>query len=199
MFSGLVESKTRVVQLLSEQGGGILLTLERPTEFSDLAIGDSIATQGCCLTIIDLGTSHMAFQAGEETLSKTTLGSLRVGNEVNCERALALGERVGGHLVTGHVDGRGRLRSRSDHADWSDMVFEAEPQQICQMASKGSIAVDGVSLTLVEVTRETFSIALIPHTLKHTTLGTLVEGDAVNLETDLLAKYVQQQLSTMNS
>ena len=109
---------------------------------------------------------------------------------------MRLGDRLGGHLVTGHIDGLGRLRSRSDEAQWSTMVFAAPAQLLRQMASKGSITVDGVSLTLVHVDAETFSVALIPHTLTHTTLGKLDVGDPVNLETDLLAKYVQRQLES---
>jgi riboflavin synthase len=138
----------------------------------------------------------MSFQAGEETLSKTTLGRLRPGARVNLERSLALGDRLGGHLVTGHIDGIGVLATREDQADWARLTLEAPFSLLRQMANKGSIAVDGVSLTLVTVTDSTFSVALIPHTLQHTTLGSLAEQEAVNLETDLLAKYVQRQLET---
>lgn len=193
MFSGLIEAKTPIERIEPEPGG-IRIRVTRPAQFDDLSLGDSIATSGCCLTIVDLDATSMSFQAGEETLSKTKLGRLVASDPVNCERSLALGDRLGGHLVTGHVDGLGRLRTRSDQAEWADMVFEAPSALIRQMASKGSITVDGVSLTLVDVTDETFSVALIPHTLQHTTLGELQPGDVVNLETDLLAKYVQQQL-----
>ncbi|MCA9132402.1 MAG: riboflavin synthase [Planctomycetales bacterium] len=192
MFSGLVEATTQILDIVAEQGG-IRLVLERPPSFDDVSLGDSIAVQGCCLTVVDLAERAMGFQAGRETLAKTTLKLCEVGERLNVERSLALGERLGGHLVTGHVDGEGRLQSRSDEAEWSTMVFSAPPRLMKQMASKGSITVDGVSLTLVEVTAETFSIALIPHTLQHTTLGALGPGDVVNLETDLLAKYVERQ------
>jgi len=144
---------------------------------------------------VDVGPEGVDFQAGEETLSKTTLGKLTQGSQVNCERSLALGDRLGGHLVTGHVDGLGKLFSKTESGEWCNMVFSADLRLLRQMANKGSIAVDGVSLTLVEVTDETFSVALIPHTLQATTLGALIEGDAVNLETDLLAKYVERQLA----
>lgn len=195
MFSGLVEAFTTVATIRAEQGG-IYLQLDRPESFDDIQLGDSIAINGCCLTVVDFDEKQMGFQAGEETLSKTTLGQLTPSDQVNCERSLALGDRLGGHLVTGHVDGVGKLIDRKDNADWSDMTFGASMPLLRQMASKGSIAVDGVSLTLVDVTNESFSVALIPHTLSHTTLGKLESGSPINLETDLLAKYVQRQLAT---
>ncbi len=193
MFSGLVEAQTPI-QAIETEVGGIRLTLARPTCFDDVALGDSIAVQGCCLTVVDLSGDRLCFQAGRETLSKTSLGRRQVGDLLNVERSLALGDRLGGHLVTGHVDGQGELDSRTDEAEWSTMVIRGPRGLMLQMASKGSITVDGVSLTLVDVDDRCFSVALIPHTLQHTTLGSLRENDSVNLETDLLAKYVQRQL-----
>lgn len=193
MFSGLVEATARLA-VLEPEAGGVHIVLERPAIFDDVALGDSIAIQGCCLTVVDATVDRLAFQAGRETLSRTTLGRLKVGDRVNCERSLKLGDRLGGHLVTGHIDGLGAVDSRADEAEWSDIYFSAPLNLLKQMASKGSITVDGVSLTLVNVTDATFSVALIPHTLAHTTLGSLKAGDAVNLETDLLAKYVARQL-----
>ena len=198
MFSGLVEATPRIVTLL-EEPGGVRLILERPTEFTDVRVGDSIAIQGCCLTVVELTDTSLSFQAGRETLSRTSLGDRKAGDKVNCERSLKLGDRLGGHLVTGHIDGQGELVSRDDEAEWSNMVFSAPHSLLRQMASKGSVAIEGVSLTLVNVTNETFSVALIPHTLAHTTLGDLKAGDAVNLETDLLAKYVQRQLEEIRN
>lgn len=195
MFSGLVEAKSPVLAITPEEGG-LRLKLARPTCFDDVAMGDSIAVQGCCLTVIELSADAFSFQAGRETLAKTSLGYRRVRDFVNLERSLSLGDRIGGHLVTGHVDGQGELVSRADEAQWSTMVFRAPPTLMKQMASKGSITVEGVSLTLVDVDNECFSVALIPHTLAHTTLGDLRERDTVNLETDLLAKYVQRQLES---
>ncbi len=192
MFSGLIEAKTQIVAVLPE-AGGIRLRLNAPAKFDDVALGDSIAVQGCCLTVVEITDGRLGFQAGRETLAKTSLGARLAGDPINLERSLALGDRLGGHLVTGHVDGLGELVSRIDEADWSTMTFRAPPELMRQMASKGSITVDGVSLTLVDVTDQSFSVALIPHTLQHTTLGELSPGDRVNLETDLLAKYVQRQ------
>ncbi len=193
MFSGLVEA-VAIIESLVEEPGGVRLNLVCPSGFTDVELGDSIAIQGCCLTVVEKSLRKLSFQAGRETLSRTSLGRLKTGDGVNCERSLRLGDRLGGHLVTGHVDGLGALHSRSDDAQWSNMVFSAPSQLLRQMASKGSITVDGVSLTLVDVSNQVFSVALIPHTLAHTTLGRLQVGDSVNLETDLLAKYVQRQL-----
>lgn len=195
MFSGLVETKAQVIQIEAEVAG-IRLVLTRPAVFDDIAIGDSIATNGCCLTVVACDSHSMCFQAGEETLSLTTLGQLTKESEVNVERSLRLGERIGGHLVTGHIDGLGKLVGCQQNDEWSDLTFEAPAELMRQMASKGSITVDGVSLTLVNVTRTSFSVALIPHTLQETTLGQLSVGDTVNLETDLLAKYVQRQMES---
>ena len=138
----------------------------------------------------------MSFEAGPETLEKTTLGRLSAGDHVNLETSLRIGDSIGGHLVTGHVDGVGTVDERHDEAEWSTFWIRTPPAIATQLASKGSVAVDGVSLTLVEVEQHRFSVALIPHTLKVTTLGACQVGDLVNLESDLLAKYVQRQLET---
>jgi len=195
MFSGLVEELGTVVELL-DQGPGKRLVVDAGIIAEDASIGDSIANNGCCLTIVGIDGKHLSFDAGPETLKKTSLGNLNAGSRVNLERSLKLGDRIGGHLVTGHVDGLGHLDQRIDEDEWSTFWFRIPNGLNRQMASKGSITVDGVSLTLVDVTPKKFSVSLIPHTLTVTTLGRLQAGDAVNLETDLLAKYVQQQLDT---
>lgn len=195
MFTGLVESQAAVLEILPEPAGKRLI-LARPDFWGDCQLGDSICVSGCCLTIVELDDRSMAFQAGEETLSRTTLGNLASGNLVNVERAMKLGDRIGGHLVSGHVDGVGAVAAREDDDEWSKIFFAASPELMRQMVSKGSICVDGVSLTLVDVNDSQFSVALIPHTLEVTTIGKLVVGDRVNLETDMLAKYVQRQLDT---
>jgi riboflavin synthase len=195
MFTGLVETLARVVDLPDEPPG-VRLTIAARSLASGVAVGDSIAVNGCCLTVIQVDREVLSFQAGEETLSRTNLGKLRPGRPVNLERSLVLGDRLGGHLVTGHIDGLGTLAERRDDADWSTFWFRAPADLMRLVAPKGSIAVDGVSLTVVDVTADRFSVALIPHTLAATTLGTLVVGDAVNLETDLIAKYVARLLAT---
>lgn len=160
----------------------------------DAVIGASIAINGCCLTVVEIEKKTLKFQAGQETLNRTNLGELKSGDTVNLERALKSGDRLGGHYVSGHIDGLGKVMERRDDAEWSYFWFEVDPNLTLQMASKGSVAVDGVSLTLVDVEEYKFGVALIPHTLQVTTLGQRQVGDSVNLETDILAKYVQQQL-----
>lgn len=193
MFTGLVECLAEVERIVSEPPGSRLVVC-KPDWEDDVVIGASIAVNGCCLTVIAVDATTFAFEAGPETLARTNLGELKSGNRVNLERSVLVGERLGGHFVTGHIDAVGQLDRREDEEEWSTFWFRMPKQLRPQLASKGSIAVDGVSLTLVDVEPERFSVALIPHTLKITTLGPLRLGDTVNLETDLLAKYVQEQL-----
>jgi riboflavin synthase len=193
MFSGIVELRAVVKRLVSDPPG-VRLVIQAPEIARDTRIGDSIAVNGCCLTVVEVDDESFGFDAGAETLSRTNLGRLEPGSYVNLERSLKVGDRVGGHFVTGHIDGAGYLDQRLDDKDWSTFWFRVPQSLTWQMASKGSIAVDGVSLTLVDVEDERFSVALIPHTLNVTTLGPLQVGDPVNLETDVLAKYVERQL-----
>jgi len=191
MFSGIVEALGRVAELRDEPPGCTLVVRE-PRIAAETAVADSISVNGCCLTVVETDAETMAFQAGPETLARTNLGRLEVGRPVNLERALAVGDRLGGHFVSGHIDGTGKLIERRDQGEWSDFHFSVSDELARQMASKGSIAVDGVSLTIVESERNRFSVALIPYTLAVTTLGPMNVGDLVNLETDILAKYVQR-------
>lgn len=193
MFTGLIEELGSVARITNE-GSGIELTVHCPLVASDAALGDSIAINGCCLTVTKVQGDRLSFQAGSETLSRTSLGNLQVGDGVNLERSLAVGQRMGGHYVTGHVDALGHIDLRVDDGPWAEFWFKVPPELTRQMASKGSVAVDGISLTLVAVEADRFSVALIPHTLQVTTLGQKKPGDVVNIETDLLAKYVQRQL-----
>lgn len=193
MFTGIVELMGRVADLRPE-GPGVRLTVEAGKVADDAHLGDSICINGCCLTVVERRRQQLEFQAGEETLSRTNLGRLEVGDAVNLERSLRPDSRLGGHYVAGHVDALAEVDERTDTGEWSEFWFSAPREQLLQMASKGSIAIDGVSLTLVEVTDDRFSVALIPHTLEVTTLGGRQVGDRVNIETDVLAKYVQRQL-----
>jgi riboflavin synthase len=193
MFTGLVEQLAVVDQLIPAPPG-VRLVIRAPSLAREMEVGASVAVNGSCLTVVDVQAETFGFDAGAETLSRTNLGRLTAGSCVNLERSLRLGDRLGGHFVTGHIDGVGHLERRIDDKDWSTFWFRVPAGLSRQMASKGSIAVDGVSLTLVDVEHERFSVALIPHTLKVTTLGPLQVGDPVNLETDVLAKYVEQQL-----
>jgi len=190
MFTGLIQSLGTIVEVVSQPPGKRLVV--RPDgPIGTVHVGDSVAVNGCCLTVVETVGDRWAFEAGPETLSRTNLGELVEGSVVNLERSLAVGDPLGGHFVTGHIDGVGTVARRYDDRDWTTMWFRCPPDLALQMASKGSIAVDGVSLTLVDVEPEQFSVALIPHTLRITTLGRRQTGDRVNLETDLLAKYVQ--------
>jgi len=189
MFTGLVQLLARVASV-EDAPPGKRLSVSAPILAADANIGDSICVSGCCLTVVANDGEQLSFEAGPETLSRTTLGLLKPGDQVNLEPSLRVGDKMGGHFVTGHVDGLGTLLERIEENDWATLRFYAPKTLTRQMASKGSIAIDGVSLTLVEVELERFSVQLIPHTLKATTLGSVQIEHHVNLETDLLAKYV---------
>jgi riboflavin synthase len=191
MFTGLIEALSDVAAVVDE-APGVRLTIREPRVAATAKVGDSIALNGCCLTVVAVEGDRLSFQAGEETLSRTNLGQIAPGDVVNVERALRVGDDLGGHFVTGHIDALGTVEARQDDGDWCTMWFRVQAPQLQQIASKGSVAVDGVSLTVVDVEWERFSVALIPHTLKMTTLGRRKVGDPVNIETDVLAKYVQR-------
>ncbi len=170
------------------------LAITSQTVSQDARTGDSISINGCCLTIVQRDGQKLCFDAVPETLQRTNLGQLQPGSHVNLERALQPESRLGGHYVTGHIDGIGIIREIEDHADWRKFHIQVDPSLTLQMASKGSVAIDGISLTLVDVSRDCFSVVLIPHTLQVTTIGDRREEDPVNIETDLLAKYVARQI-----
>jgi len=196
MFTGLVEGQG-TLRALRTQPAGLRLTIAPSSDCfapDEVQIGDSISISGCCLTVVAQQNDCLDFEAGEETLSKTNLGDLKVGDTVNLERSLAIGARLGGHFVQGHVDGVAKVARIEHNDEWVDMWFQATPTQLRLMVPKGSIAVDGISLTIVHLDHESFSVALIPHTLQVTTLGKRQPGDRVNIENDVLGKYVDQLL-----
>lgn len=197
MFTGLVEA-LGTVGALKPLGAAANLEIVEPRLAGDLSIGDSVAVNGVCLTVVHKTAASFGFQVVPETLRCTNLGELTAGDRVNLERALAVGDRLGGHIVQGHVDGLARISRRELQQDGEMVWFEAPAAVAAQMIPKGSVAIDGVSLTVVDVGTTIFSIALIPHTLQMTTLGFKQPGATVNIEVDLFGKYIwkyMQQLS----
>jgi len=196
MFTGLVEGQGTVRQIASLPVGlrmSIAPDAVGAPEY-EIAIGDSISICGCCLTVVAIAGDVLDFEVGYETLSKTNLGLMKVGTRVNLERSLAVNGRLGGHFVQGHVDGIATVNEISQNGEWTDMWFTPAPEQQRLLVTKGSVAIDGISLTVVNVTGGRFSVALIPHTLQVTTLGSVAVGDVVNIENDILGKYVDQLL-----
>lgn len=193
MFTGLVEVLGRVEALVDEDAGK-RLTVRWPGLDAPLTIGESVAVNGCCLTVVQSADDGFEVQAGPETLLRTNLGTRRPGDWVNLERSLRVGDRLGGHFVQGHIDTTAALTERRTEGEWDFLRFRLDREWTALMVEKGSIAVDGVSLTLVDVGPESFSVMLIPHTLAVTTLGALRVGDHVNIETDMLAKHVAKLL-----
>jgi len=193
MFSGIVE-EIGAITVLRKTLAGTKLTILASTVMGDLKIGDSVSVNGICLTVVSRSQRDFSVEVSPETLSVTTLGSFAVGMPVNLERAMKLNERIGGHLVAGHVDGVGVIRSR--HQDSNAIVFTigAPPEILRYCVAKGSITVDGISLTINDLSENWFSVAIIPHTAKVTTLGLKQVNDPVNLESDLIGKYVERLL-----
>jgi len=198
MFSGIVERQAVVVSMDRRVGTTCSLKLELGGSVKSVNIGDSLCVNGVCLTVRSRSEAKVTLDVIAETLRVTDLGALSKGSKVNIERSLRLSDRIGGHLVTGHVDGVGRIIERSRMPDGSLKVWvEAARRLISMMVPKGSVALDGVSLTLVDVSQTSFSVCLIPHTLSLTTLGHKTEGATVNIEVDMVAKYVRKYLEQM--
>lgn len=195
MFTGIVEGRGTISETTPEGAGrSIVVTVPDSMNDGTCQLGDSVAINGCCLTVVRIHNSCWSFQAGPETLAKTNLGSLGIGSLVNLERSMAANARLGGHIVQGHVDGVGRVDELRTDGEWVVMGFRVPADLALQMVPKGSVTVDGVSLTVVDVHDDRFTVALIPHTLQVTTLGVRQPGDAVNIEVDILGKYVRRFL-----
>lgn len=193
MFTGLVEEVGTVVSV-ERQDGGARVTVEAPRVSVDAAVGDSISVNGACLTVVRRAAIRLCFDAVPETVERTNLKSARVGETVNLERSLVVGGRVGGHFVSGHVDGMATLLEVSRRGSAQVLRFGMPAALSRYVASKGSVALDGISLTVAEVSADAFTVWIIPHTLAHTTIGRRRRGDALNLETDILARYAERLL-----
>ena len=193
MFTGIVRERGRVVSA-DRNGGGVRLRIAARAT-ADAELGDSIAVNGCCLTVTAADGETLEFDAGPETIARTTLGGLGDGDVVNLEPALRAGEPLGGHFVQGHVDGRARVTAVDEEGEGARLRLELEPGLLRYCVEKGSIALDGVSLTVAALRDDGVEIALVPFTLENTTLGALGPGDEVNVEVDLLAKYAERLAS----
>jgi riboflavin synthase len=193
VFAGIVE-EMGAVKSLKKTLAGTRLTILAKVVMDDLPIGASVSVNGACLTVVKRDEKEFAADVSPETLNVTNLGNLPAGSPVNLERAMKLNERIGGHLVAGHVDGTGTVRERHQEGNGTVLMIETPPEVLRYCIPKGSITVDGVSLTINDVAGRSFSVMIIPHTAKVTTLGIKQQGDAVNLESDLIGKYVERLL-----
>ncbi|MBN3033798.1 MAG: riboflavin synthase [Candidatus Saganbacteria bacterium] len=193
MFTGIIEQVGVVASLIRGQQAAKLM-IAAPKIFDGLAAGDSVAVNGACLTVSHERRGFAEFDLSAETLKKTTLGELRIGHKVNLERALPVAGRLGGHLVTGHVDGMGEVRGKVARAEGVEMQLSVPSDLVHYLVAKGSLAVDGVSLTVADFRDGLVGIAVVPHTLKATNLSLRNVGDRVNLEVDILSKYIERHL-----
>ncbi|RLC12377.1 MAG: riboflavin synthase [Deltaproteobacteria bacterium] len=191
MFTGIVEGLGTVKSVVRRQGG-LRIAVRAGFPLDNLCIGDSICVSGACLTVVHFSNNTFDVDIAPETLSRTTLGRLSVGDLVNLERALRLGERLGGHLVTGHVDGIGTVRARRPAGNAILFTFVASEELSRYIIQKGSVAVDGISLTVNACHQAAFDVSIVPHTLNTTTMGFKKPGDRVNIETDIVGKYVER-------
>ena len=193
MFTGLVETVC-TVKSVRQIASAMQITIDLGHLADDAKIGDSIAVNGVCLTVGTLDSSLATFDLSRETLEKSTLGRLKPSSPVNIERALKSSDRLGGHFVLGHIDGTATIKRIDRHGQFADIEFAAKPELLDQMVVKGSVAVDGISLTIADINQNCFSAAIIPQTLKNTTLGKAKIADVVNIETDIIAKIIKKQL-----
>lgn len=189
MFTGIIVEMGEVVTL-KEKGTGAFLSVSAKDVAEKAAIGDSIAINGVCLTVVSLKAKKLSFDLSDETLNSTNLGRLKPGDKVNLEPALRTDGKLGGHFVTGHIDGVGKIRAKTDKGDICKIIIDAPIKIASLLVEKGSVAVDGISLTVLDASEESFSIVIIPHTSTVTTLGFKNIGDTVNLEADIIGKYV---------
>lgn len=192
MFTGIIEDIGRVSGIKRKQKESVFTFEVHKIDIAEVELGESIAVNGACLTVASLGKNTFTVDASRETLSKTNLGKLKSGSRVNLERSLRVGAKLGGHLVNGHVDGVGRALSKKKHGDSIEFRFSVPDALAKYIVQKGSVAVDGVSLTVNEVKGSDFSVNIIPYTLEETIFGALKAGDDVNIECDIIGKYVEK-------
>ena len=191
MFTGLIEGTGKLVKI-EPQGKDMRLSIEASFELDELQKGESVSVNGVCLTVVSGNERTFTADVSQETLSRSTIPRLRLGDEVNLERALRLGDRVGGHLVNGHVDGKARVILRKKRGDSLVFAFEVAPALARYLIEKGSVAVDGVSLTINRCDEKSFEVNLVPHSARVTNMGNLKVGDQVNIEVDVIGKYVEK-------
>lgn len=195
MFTGLIETVC-TVKSLRRSASAMQITVDLGHIADETKIGNSIAVSGVCLTIVGLENSLATFDVSSETLDKSTLGQLKPASSVNIERALKPSDRIGGHFVLGHIDGTATIKRIDRHGQFADIRFAAGPKLLDQMIVKGSVAVDGISLTIANMDENSFSVAIIPETLRNTTLGKAKIGDKVNIETDIITKIIKKQFES---
>ena len=196
MFTGIIEAICKVTSV-RPAAGGMLLTIDLADLAEESKVGDSIAINGACLTIARLDGNLASFDISPETLAKTSLGKLNPSSQVNVELAMKATDRFGGHFVQGHIDGTATIKAIERKGDFADMKFAAAPELLDSMVVKGSVAVDGISLTVAGMDKDSFTVAIIPQTLKKTTLGSAKIGDLVNIETDIIVKTIKKQLESI--
>jgi len=196
MFTGLIEGTGKVVKI-EPRGKDMRLSIEAAFELDGLQQGDSVSVHGVCLTVVSWKGSSFTVDVSQESLSRTTLARLRLGDAVNLERALKLGDRLGGHLVNGHVDGKARVISRKKRGESIVFAFEVGPELARYLIEKGSVAIDGVSLTINHCDEKSFEVNLVPHSARVTTMVNLKVGDEVNIEVDVIGKYVEKFVLAM--
>lgn len=195
MFTGIIEYLGKVKQI-KRHANSVIFVVDIGPVANDVSSGDSIAINGACLTVTQIKDSDVSFDVSAESLSKTTIGELRVSDKVNIESSLRIGDKLGGHFVTGHIDGVGAINKMEEEIGQKTMWFSVNEELAHMMIKKGSVAIDGISLTIVELKENLFSAALIPYTIKVTTLGFKKVGQRVNIETDMLGKWVKRILTT---
>ena len=194
MFTGIIEELGKILDITSNK-----ITVKCGTVLEGTKLGDSIAVKGICLTVVNLTKNSFTADVSPETLRVTSLGDLRIGSFVNLERAMKADGRFGGHMVSGHIDGLGKFISAQKNGEFYDLKIELNPEQLKYVIKKGSISINGISLTIADIDTNIIKIAVIPHTYENTNLKTLKKGDFVNIEVDIVAKYIEKFLSTSDN